>query len=354
MEGMMSDELTISGRKIGPENPPFVIAELSGNHNQSLERALELITVAAQSGVHAVKFQTYTPETMTLDLDYGDFFISDTESLWEGRSLYDLYAEAHTPWDWHEEMFSHARSLGLIPFSSPFDQSAVDFLEELDTPCYKIASFESTDLPLVRYVASKGRPMIISTGMSTAAEIDETVRAVRDEGCEEFVLLKCTSSYPSTPEDTNILTIPHMREMFDCQVGLSDHTRGVGVSVASVALGATVLEKHFTLNRSDGGVDSSFSMEPEELKQLVAETERAWLGLGRIFYGATSSEAKSLQFRRSIYVCQDIKVGDVFSSHNMRIIRPGFGLEPKYFDKVMGKKATTDIARGTALTWDLL
>jgi N-acetylneuraminate synthase len=327
---------------------------MSGNHNQSLERALEIVEAAAKAGAHALKIQTYTPDTMTLDLDEREFHISDPKSLWAGTSLYKLYGEAYTPWEWHQPIFDRARELGVIAFSTPFDDSAVDFLETLDVPCYKIASFENTDLPLIRRVAATGKPLIISTGMATVAELDETVRAAREAGCQDLVLLKCTSTYPASAENTNILTIPHMRELFGCEVGLSDHTMGVGVSVASVALGATVIEKHFTLNRADGGVDSTFSMEPDEMAQLVLETERAWQALGHVGYGPTDAEKKSIQFRRTLYVVQDLKAGDVLTRENLRAIRPGLGLPPKYFEQVLGKAAKQDIKRGTALEWNLI
>lgn len=346
--------ITIGNRKVGAGEAPFIIAEMSGNHNQSLERALEIVEAAAKTGAHALKIQTYTPDTMTLDLDEREFHISDSKSLWAGTSLYKLYGEAYTPWEWHQPIFDRARELGIIAFSTPFDDTAVDFLETLDVPCYKIASFENTDLPLVRRVAATGKPLIISTGMATVAELDETVRTAREAGCQDLVLLKCTSTYPASAENTNILTIPHMRELFGCEVGLSDHTMGVGVSVASVALGATVIEKHFTLNRADGGVDSTFSMEPDEMAQLVLETERAWQALGHVGYGPTDAEKKSIQFRRSLYVVQDMKAGDVLTEENLRAIRPGLGLPPKYFEQVLGKAVKQDVKRGTALTWTLL
>lgn len=346
--------MRIENRKIGRDEPPFVIAEMSGNHNQSLERALEIVEAAAKTGAHALKIQTYTPDTMTIDLDEREFHISDPNSLWAGTSLYKLYGEAYTPWEWHKPIFDRARELGIIPFSTPFDESSVDFLESLDVPCYKIASFENTDLPLIRRVAATGKPMIISTGMASIAELDDTVRAARGAGCKDLILLKCTSTYPATAQNTNILTIPHLRELFDCEVGLSDHTMGVGVSVASVALGATVVEKHFTLSRADGGVDSTFSMEPAEMGQLVVETERAWQALGHVSYGATEAEKKSVQFRRSLYVVKDIKAGELLSRENVRAIRPGLGLPTKYFDVLMGKKVVRDVKRGTAVQWDLL
>jgi N-acetylneuraminate synthase len=346
--------IKIGNRKIGKEIKPFIIAEMSGNHNQSLDRALEIVEDAASSGAHALKLQTYTPDTMTLDISEGDFFITDQKSLWKGRSLYELYQEAHTPWEWHKPIFDRARELGLIVFSTPFDDTAVDFLEELDVPCYKVASFENTDLPLIRKIASTGKPMIISTGMATVAELDETVRTARESGCNDIILLKCTSTYPATPDNTNILTIPHMRDLFGCEVGLSDHTMGLGVSVASVALGATVIEKHFTLNRADGGVDSAFSLEPAEMKALVEETERAWQALGHIQYGPTSKEKKSMVFRRSLYICKDTKAGEVLTQENVRAIRPGHGLAPKFFDLVMGKRVNQDVKRGEALRWEMI
>jgi pseudaminic acid synthase len=346
--------LKIVDRLIGRSQAPFIIAEMSGNHNQSLERALQIVEAAAKSGAQALKIQTYTPDTMTLDLDEREFHISDQNSLWSGTSLYKLYGEAYTPWEWHKPIFDRARDLGMIAFSTPFDDTAVDFLESLDVPCYKIASFENTDLPLIRRVASTGKPLIISTGMATVAELDETVRTARDAGCKDLILLKCTSTYPATAQNTNILTIPHLRELFGCEVGLSDHTMGLGVSVASVALGATVIEKHFTLNRADGGVDSAFSMEPNEMAQLVAETERAWQALGAVSYGPIEAEKKSLQYRRSLYIVQNIKAGDVLTKDNVRAIRPGLGLPAKYLDVVLGKSVKQDIERGTALGWGIL
>jgi len=345
--------MKITHKSFGSGHPPFIIAEMSGNHNQSLERALEIVEAAAKTGAHALKIQTYTPDTMTLDLDEREFHISDPKSLWTGTSLYKLYGQAFTPWEWHAPIFKRAKELGIIAFSTPFDATSVDFLESLDVPCYKIASFENTDLPLIRKVAATGKPMIISTGMASIAELDDTVRAARQAGCKDLVLLKCTSTYPATADNTNILTIPHMRELFGCEVGLSDHTMGVGVSVASVALGATVIEKHFTLNRADGGVDSRFSMEPAEMTQLVVETERAWQALGRVTYGPTAAEEKSIVFRRSLYVVKDLLAGDVLGPDNVRAIRPGLGLPTKYLDQVLGKSVKHDIVRGTALSWDM-
>jgi N-acetylneuraminate synthase len=349
----LNDQFMIFNRMVGNSHPPFVIAEMSGNHKQSLERALEIVEAAAKTGAHALKIQTYTPDTMTLDLDEREFHISDPQSLWMGTSLYKLYGQAFTPWEWHEAIFKRAKELGIIAFSTPFDATSVDFLESLDVPCYKIASFENTDLPLIRKVAATGKPMIISTGMASIAELDDTVRAARQAGCKDLVLLKCTSTYPATADNTNILTIPHMRELFGCEVGLSDHTMGVGVSVASVALGATVIEKHFTLNRADGGVDSSFSMEPAEMTQLVVETERAWQALGSVAYGPTAAEEKSIVFRRSLYVVKDLQAGEKLTADNVRAIRPGLGLPTKYLDQVLGKTVKQSVARGTALNWDM-
>lgn len=350
----MTTPIRIDGRLIGRDQPPFVIAEMSGNHNQSLERAMQIVEAAARSGAHALKMQTYTPDTMTIDLDEREFHISDPSSLWAGTSLYKLYEEAQTPWDWHAPLFSKARELGLIPFSTPFDETAVEFLEALGAACYKIASFENTDLPLIRRVARTGKPMIISTGMATAAELDETVRVARECGCEQLVLLKCTSTYPASPLNTNISTIPHLRQLFGCEVGLSDHTMGVGVSVASVAMGATVIEKHFTLNRADGGVDSTFSLEPDEMAQLVVETGRAWEALGSVSYGPTAAEQKSLQFRRSLYVVKDLRAGDILTRDNVRAIRPGLGLSTKHLERVLGRRVSRDVARGTPLAWELV
>jgi pseudaminic acid synthase len=344
----------IGHREIGAGSAPFVIAEMSGNHNQSLERALDIVDAAAAAGAHALKIQTYTADTMTLSLAEGDFLITDSKSLWKGRNLHDLYAQAHTPWEWHEPIMARAHERGMLCFSTPFDETAVDFLERLGVPAYKIASFENIHLPLIRRVAATGKPIIISTGMATVAEIDEAVRTARAGGCDDIVLLKCTSTYPATPENTNVRTIAHMRALFGCEVGLSDHTMGLGVAVAAVAHGATVIEKHFTLRRADGGVDSTFSLEPEEMRSLVIETERAWQSLGTVSYGPTAQEVPSLQFRRSIYVAEDIRAGEPFTSTNLRAIRPGFGLPPKYMDVLLGRHATRDLKKGTPLGWDAL
>jgi N-acetylneuraminate synthase len=327
---------------------------MSGNHNQSLDRAIRIVEAAAKSGAHALKLQTYTPDTMTIDIDEREFHIDEAGSLWAGTSLYKLYGTACTPWEWHKPLFSRARELGIIPFSTPFDITSVDFLEKLDAPCYKVASFENTDLPLIRRIASTGKPMIISTGMATIAELDETVRAAREAGCKDMILLKCTSNYPAPPEDANILTIPHMRDTFNCEIGLSDHTLGIGVAVGSVALGATVIEKHFTLNRSEGGVDSAFSIEPSEMEQLVRESKNVWLSLGRITYGLTEAEKRSTQFRRSLYIVKDMQAGDMLTSENLRAIRPGLGLPVKYIETFTGKKVCRAVKKGSPLSWDMI
>lgn len=349
----MKDSI-IGSYTIGHGHKPFIIAEMSGNHNQSLDRAIEIVEAAARAGAHALKLQTYTADTITLDVEDGEFFIDDPNSLWKGASLHKLYQQAYTPWEWHAPIFERSRQLGMVCFSTPFDETAVDFLESLDVPCYKIASFENIHLPLIRKAAATGKPLIISTGMATVAELDEAVRAARGAGCEDLVLLKCTSTYPATAENTNILTIPHLRDLFNCHVGLSDHTMGIGVSVASVALGARVIEKHFTLRRADGGVDSTFSLEPEELQSLVVETERAWQALGRITYGPTEKEKKSLVFRRSLYVARDMQAGEQFTPENLRVVRPGLGLAPKYYEQVLGKTIKHDARKGTPVQWDLI
>lgn len=336
---------------IGKDQKPFVIAEMSGNHNQSLDRALQIVDAAAASGAHAIKLQTYTADTMTLPDAYT---IHDAQSLWNGRDLYDLYKEAYTPWEWHQPIFNRAKEKGMVAFSSPFDETAVDFLESLGAPCYKIASFENTDWPLLRKVAATGKPVIMSTGVSHLSDIDESVRLLRKEGVEDLVLLKCTSTYPATPANTNLVTIPYLENVFHCVAGLSDHTMGIGASVAAVALGARVIEKHFTLRRADGGVDSAFSMEPEEMASLVIETERAFQALGTVQLAVQKAEEKSTLFKRSIFVKKNIKAGELFSRENLAVVRPGTGLAPKFLDIVLGKKASSDIKAGTALTWDLL
>lgn len=351
---MEMEEIVLGGRPVGPGAAPFIIAEMSGNHNQSLEKALRIVDAAADAGAHALKIQTYTADLMTLERSDGDFYIDDPNSLWKGQSLYKLYEQAYTPWEWHRPIFERCRERGMIPFSTPFHPKAVDFLEELDVPFYKIASFENNDLPLIRYTASKGKPMIVSTGMATLAQLEEAVNAAREAGCPNVVLLKCTSTYPASPADSNLLTIPHMRSLFGCEVGLSDHTQGIGAAVAATALGASVIEKHFTLSRAEGGVDAAFSLEPDEMRQLVAETERAWQALGRVHYGIGEKERSSMKFRRSLYISRDVADGEELSPDNVRVIRPGYGLEPKYLDLVLGRRLPKAVKAGTPVTWDLL
>ena len=346
--------MKIGTKKIGLQEPPFIIAEMSGNHNQSLDRAMAIAEAAAKAGAHALKLQTYTADTMTLEVQSGEFYISDVESLWKGNSLHDLYKLAYTPWEWHKPIMQRAKELGMLCFSTPFDESAVDFLESLNVPAYKIASFENVHLPLIRKVAATGKPIIISTGMATLAQMDDAVRAAREAGCKNLVLLKCTSTYPASPENSNVLTVPHMRSMFGCEVGLSDHTMGVGASIAAVAHGATVIEKHFTLRRADGGVDSAFSLEPEELNTLVIESERAWQSLGRINYITGEQEKKSLIFRRSVYVAEDLKAGDLLTTNNVRCVRPGLGISPKYYEVIIGRRVKQDVKKGTPVQWELL
>ncbi len=350
----MNRTINVANRPIGPGHPPFIIAEMSGNHNQSLERAIKIVESAARAGVHALKLQTYTADTITIDSDNGAFVINDSDSPWKGLSLYKLYQQAYTPWEWHKAIFERCREFGLIAFSTPFDETAVDFLETLNVPAYKISSFENNHLPLVRKVALTKKPLIISTGMATIAELDETVRVARDAGCKDIILLKCTSAYPAEPKDTNLMTILHLRQLFDTEVGLSDHTLGVGVSIAGVALGATVIEKHFTLSRADGGVDSAFSMEPHEMRQLTEEAFKAWQALGKVRYGPTDKEKSSIRFRRSIYAVEDVKEGEKLTSKNIRVIRPGDGLLPKYYSILLGKRASSNIKRATPLNWELV
>ena len=346
--------IRIHDREVGPNTRPYLIAEMSGNHNQSLDRALEIVAAAADAGADAIKLQTYTAETMNLDTRAPGFVIDDPHSLWAGRQLYDLYQEAHTPWDWHAPIMELAAALGMHCFSTPFDETSVEFLEALGVPAYKVASFEVTDLPLIRKVAECGKPIIISTGMAAVAEIDEAVRTAKAAGNEQIILLKCTSTYPATPENTNIRTISNMRDTFGVEVGLSDHTMGCGVAVASVGLGAVLIEKHFTLRRSDGGVDSTFSLEPAEFRMLRDETERAWQALGRVTYGGTTAEEGSRVFRRSLYIAKDMEEGEALTRENLRIVRPGYGLPPKFYGDLLGKRVKRPLTLGTPMSWDLL
>lgn len=345
--------MKIGSRKIGLSERPFIIAEMSGNHNQSLERAMRIIDEAARCGVDAIKLQTYTADTITIDSHRTEFSINDAKSQWSGRTLYELYREAHTPWEWHAPLFEHACKQGLLVFSTPFDESAVDFLETLDAPAYKIASFENNHLPLIRKVAEKGKPIIISTGMATITEIDEAARIARSGGAD-LALLKCTSTYPASSVNSNIATIPAIRNIFACEAGLSDHTMGTGVAVAAVAFGATIIEKHFTLSRAEGGVDAAFSLEPQEMKALVQETARAHEAIGTVKFGPTDAEKTSLIFRRSIYVVEPIEAGALISADKIRVIRPGLGAAPRDFDRLVGRTAKQDLAKGTPLTWDVV
>ncbi|MBC3765033.1 pseudaminic acid synthase [Neptunicella marina] len=345
--------IDIGGRQIGQGYEPFIIAELSGNHSQQYDLALQMVEAAAKAGAHAIKLQTYTADSMTLDVKQKGFVIEETDSLWHGESLHALYKKAATPYEWHQKLFERANELGMLAFSSPFDEEAVDFLDGLNVPCFKIASFELTDLPLIAKAASKGKPLIMSTGMASLSEIEQAVNTAKNNGCEQIILLKCTSTYPAQPTNTNLHTIPHLKNAFGCEVGLSDHTAGVGVSVAAVALGANVIEKHFVLDRAAGGVDAEFSLEPDELAALVIETKRAWQAMGAVVYGGTQAEEKSKQYRRSIYVAKPIKAGESLTKENLRIVRPAFGLAPKHWQSVLNKVAKTDLEPGTPLDWSL-
>lgn len=334
--------------------PPFIVAEVSGNHNGDLDRALSIIDAVAEAGADAVKFQTYTADTITINSDQPRFKISEDHALWGGRNLYELYTEAHTPWEWHEALFSRARERGLVPFSSPFDRAAVELLEQLQAPLYKIASLEIGDIDLLKAVAQTGKTVILSNGAASLSDLDLAVRTIRGEGNNNIVILCCTSSYPADPSESNLRGIPVLANMFGVHAGLSDHTMGIGAAIAAVALGARVIEKHVTMDRSDGGVDSEFSLEPHELKQLVVESRRAWASLGSPTFVPTGSEAESLKLRRSLCVVEDVRKGEVVSAQNVRSIRPAGGLEPKYLDSVIGRRFSTDTPKGTALTWDLI
>lgn len=348
----MPQKVQINGRFIGPGEPPYIVAELSANHGASLERAMQLLEAARKAGADAVKLQTYTPDTMTIDSDRSDFEI--VGGLWGGRTLYDLYAEAHTPWEWHEALFQRGRELGLTVFSTPFDPTAVDFLETLDAPAYKIASFEATDLPLIRKAGATGKPLIISTGMASLAEIADAVAVARKSGSAGVVLLHCVSGYPTPADQANLRTMANLAETFGVAVGLSDHTLGAAVSIAAVALGACMIEKHFTLDRAAGGVDSAFSAEPAELSNLVTGCREAHAALGAVNFDLMEAEAPNLKFRRSLYVVRDIAAGERLTPENVRAIRPGYGLSPKHLDEVLGQRASGPLARGTALRWSML
>lgn len=339
---------------IGPGQRPFIIAELSGNHDQVMDKALAMVDAAAASGADAIKLQTYNADSMTLDIKSGDFVIQDVGNLWQGKSLYELYQKAMTPWHWHQAIFDRAAAHGMLAFSTPFDQAAVEFLESLKVPCYKIASFENSDHSLLAAVAKTGKPVIMSTGMATQSELAESVEVLRNNGCTELILLKCTSDYPADPVDANLATIPHLAALFGCQVGLSDHTAGIGVAVASVVLGATVIEKHFVLDRSEGGVDAEFSLEPAEFSALVQECKRAAVALGQVTYGGTEKEQASRKYRRSLYIAEDMQAGDVFNTTNLRSVRPGLGMEPKYLPMLLGKPIKKAATKGTAMSWEYL
>ena len=346
------ENIPVGSKLIGQCLKPFVIAEMSGNHKGQLSRALKLVDAAAEAGADAIKLQTYTANTMTLNVDRPEFYITDPGSPWYGRHLYELYEEAHTPWSWHKPIMDRAKEKGLICFSTPFDSSAVDFLEELDVPCYKIASFENTDIGLIKKVASTGKPIIISTGMAKLSDLELMVQALRTNGCEQFILLKCTSAYPASFSDCNLKTIPHLREMFDCLVGLSDHTSGIAAPIASVALGACVIEKHFTLSRSDGGVDSAFSLEREELKDLVTQVKHTWEALGSISYQLGDAEEKSKQFKRSVYFIKDMQSGELITSEHIQSLRPGFGVSPYYLENLIGRMVNRNISKGMPVRWE--
>ena len=348
----MNPRITIDNRKIGKDYEPYVIAELSANHNGKLDTAFQIIEAAKKSGANAVKIQTYRPDTITIKCDKPEFQIND--GIWKGRTLYELYEWAHTPWEWHKPLFEYARKLGITIFSSPFDTTAVDLLEELNTPAYKIASFEAIDLPLIKYIAITGKPMIISTGMANAEEIQEAINAARDGGCKELAILHCVSGYPAPAKDYNLRTIPNMIERYGVVTGLSDHTLDNVTAITSVALGASIIEKHVTMNRDGGGPDDSFSLEPRELKELCSSVKTAWGSLGKINYTRKSSELDNVKYRRSLYVVKDIKKGEKITQDNIKSIRPGYGLAPKYYSKVIGTVANQNIEKGTPLGWDML
>ena len=346
--------MVIGKYTISRKNKPLIVAEMSGNHNHSFERALKLVEAAAESGVHMLKLQTYTADTLTIDSKNSDFFIDNSKSLWKGKSLYELYKEAYTPWEWHEKIIKRSNELGMLCFSTPFDETAVDFLEKLNVAAYKISSYENIHLPLIKKVAQTGKPVIVSTGLASQEEIKDAVQTLKNGGCKEFALLKCISSYPASPENSNILTIPDLRKKFNCEVGLSDHTIGIGAALSAISHGATIIEKHFTLDRNDGGVDSSFSIEPKDMKTLVQESVGTWQALGKVSYGATESEKDGLKFRRSIYIVEDVESGEVMTEKNLRIIRPGRGLPPKYYEQLLGCKVNKKLKRGTALDWNMV
>ncbi len=346
--------MRIGAHPVGRGQPPLIVGELSANHNGSLQRALALVDAVAAAGAHLLKLQTYTADTMTIDVDRPEFRIDDPGSPWHGRTLYNLYREGSTPWEWHAAIAERCREHDLDWFSSPFDASAVDFLEALNPAAYKIASFEIVDLPLIRRVADTGRPVVISTGMATLAEIDDAVRAAREAGCRDLALLQCTSTYPATPANSNLSNIPHLAQAFDCPVGLSDHTLGIGVPLAAIGLGAALIEKHVTLARSEGGLDAAFSLEPHELRDLVASSEGIWQAVGEVRYGPLPAERTSLRLRRSLYITRDLSSGDELTPENLRAVRPGLGLHPSHLDDLLGRRVACHVGRGTPASWDIL
>ena len=346
--------IQIGDVEVGPDSKPFIIGEMSANHRGSLACALELVDAIAEAGASAVKLQTYTAETMTLDLDRDEFVIDDPSSLWNGRRLYDLYDEAHTPWEWHEQIVERATERGILCFSTPFDATAVDFLVGLDVPCFKIASLENVDLPLIKKAARSGKPLIISTGVATLDEIEEAVHAARDADCDQLVLLKCTSSYPASPDHSHLRTIADLRQRFGCEVGLSDHTPGIGAAIAAVAMGATVVEKHVTISRNSGSLDAAFSLEPTEFAALVEEADRARRAVGEVHYGPTDDEEGALRRRRSLYITRDLVAGERLTPDNLRSIRPGLGLTPKHFEELLGRVVVADVPAGTPADWSLI
>jgi N-acetylneuraminate synthase len=346
--------MRIGRSPIGSHSPPVIVAEMSANHNGLLDRALALVDAVAGAGAQALKLQTYTADTMTIDVDRPEFRIDTPDSPWHGRTLYNLYQEGSTPWEWHAPIAERCREHGLDWFSSPFDETAVEFLEPLGPAAYKIASFEIVDLALIRAVARAGKPVVISTGMATLAEIGEAVRVAREAGCRDLILLQCTSTYPASAENSNLATIPHLAEAFSCPVGLSDHTPGVAVPLAAIGLGAAVIEKHVTLSRGDGGVDAAFSLEPAELRELVEGSKQAWQAVGELHYGPVPAERPSLKFRRSLFVTEDLRAGEALTRENLRAIRPGYGLPPRYLEDVLGRRVARDVSRGTPAAWGLL
>jgi len=346
--------MKIKNIKIGINYPPIIIAEMSGNHNRSLKNAINIVKQVKLSGVKFLKLQTYTPDTITLNSRKKDFLINDKKNIWHGKNLHNLYKQAYTPWEWHQPIFQKAKELGIICFSSPFDPSAVDFLEKLKVPAYKVASFEITDFPLIKRIAETNKPIILSTGMATKKEIYEAINLIKKNGKSEFALLKCTSSYPAEPKDINLQTIIDMRKTFKCEVGISDHTLGIGVSIASIGFQSSIIEKHFTISRKQGGVDSKFSMEPEEMRLLVDESKKAWLAQGKVKYGHNASERISIKHRKSIYISNNLKKNDLFSYNNIKVVRPGFGMHTKYYEKIIGLKAKKNIAKGTPLKKNMI